>query len=55
VVSTDFVWNGGDAFTAAQAGTDPVAAGVDVDALVAYLGRHAPVGPGPQDRIRKQP
>jgi 5'-nucleotidase len=55
VVSTDFVWNGGDAFTAAQAGTDPVAAGVDVDALVAYLGKYGPVGPGRQDRISKQP
>ena len=55
IVSVDFVWNGGDGFTTAAAGTDPVAVGVDVDVFVDYLGRQSPLAPGRQDRIRKQP
>jgi len=55
VVSTDFLWNGGDAFTVAQEGTDPVATVTDIDAFVAYLARHSPAGPGRQDRITRLP
>jgi 5'-nucleotidase len=55
IVSNDFVWNGGDAFTAATEGTDPVDLGADVDVLVAYLGRHPGVQPGRLDRITREP
>jgi 5'-nucleotidase len=55
IVSSDFVWNGGDAFTAATAGTDPVDVGADVDVFVAYLGKHPAVPPGRQDRFRREP
>ncbi|MGC9668925.1 bifunctional metallophosphatase/5'-nucleotidase [Planosporangium sp. 12N6] len=53
VAMNDFLANGGDGFTALQAGTDRATApGFDVDALVAYLGA-GPVAPGPQNRISK--
>jgi 5'-nucleotidase len=55
VVSNDFVWNGGDAFTVATEGTDPVDVGADVDVLVAYLGRHPRVPPGRLDRLTREP
>ncbi len=52
VTTNDFLANGGDGFTALTAGTGRTTApGFDVDALVAYLGAHAPVAPGPADRI----
>ncbi len=54
VVSIDFIWNGGDNFSIIKSATDPVTVGTDVDVLAAYLTRHSPVSPGPQDRIRKQ-
>jgi 5'-nucleotidase len=52
VASIDFVWNGGDDFTAATEGTEAVAVGVDVDVFLAYVGKRSPVQGGPQDRIR---
>ena len=55
VASVDFVWNGGDQFTVATEGSDPTAVGTDADIFVTYLGKHSPVGPGPQDRIRLVP
>lgn len=55
VVFTDFVWNGGDGFSRLQEGTDPLAGDLDVDVLSAYLRKHSPVVPGPQNRIRRQP
>ncbi|MEQ1760764.1 MAG: bifunctional metallophosphatase/5'-nucleotidase [Vicinamibacterales bacterium] len=51
VVSNDFVWNGGDAFSVATEGNDPVDVGADVDVLVAYLGKHPAVQPGKLDRL----
>lgn len=55
MASVDFLWNGGDAFlTAAKEATDPVGVGADVDVFLGYLGRHSPVAPGPQDRIRRE-
>jgi 5'-nucleotidase len=53
VTTNDFLANGGDGFTGLTAGaaTRTTAPGFDVDALVAYLGSNAPVGPGPADRI----
>ena len=55
VVSSDFIWNGGDDFSTVKSGTDPVTVGTDVDVLAAYITRHSPVSPGPQDRIHKRP
>ena len=55
VASIDFIWNGGDGFDLLAAATDPVTVGGDVDVFAAYLTKHSPVAPGPQDRIHKQP
>lgn len=52
VATLDFVWNGGDGFSVATEGTDPAAVGTDVDVFTAYLQKHSPISPGPQDRIR---
>jgi 5'-nucleotidase len=54
IASSDFVWGGGDAFMAAKEATDPADAGVDADILVAYLMKHSPVAPGPQDRVHSR-
>jgi 5'-nucleotidase len=52
VTTNDFLANGGDGFTNLTKGTGRTTApGFDVDALVAYLGAGAPVGPGPANRI----
>jgi 5'-nucleotidase len=52
--TNDFLANGGDGFTRLTAGTArSTAPGFDVDALVAYLGRHSPVSPPPLDRITR--
>ncbi|SCG54543.1 bifunctional metallophosphatase/5'-nucleotidase [Micromonospora coxensis] len=54
VTTNDFLANGGDGFTELRAGTGRTTApGFDVDALIAYLGAGAPVGPGPADRITR--
>lgn len=55
IVSNDFVWSGGDAFTAAREGVDPVDVGADIDVLVAYLKANPGVQPGRQNRITRQP
>ena len=54
VVSIDFIWNGGDDFSIVKTGTDPVTVGTDVDVVAAYIMKHSPVRPGPQDRVHKQ-
>ena len=52
VTTNDFLANGGDGFTRLTAGTNRVTApGFDIDALVAYIGAHSPVPPGPANRI----
>jgi 5'-nucleotidase len=52
VAMNNFLADGGDSFPAFKGGTGRVyAPGFDVDALTAYLGAHAPVAPGPQNRI----
>ncbi|GAB3139772.1 bifunctional metallophosphatase/5'-nucleotidase [Micromonospora sonneratiae] len=54
VTTNDFLANGGDGFTTLRGGTNrTIAAGFDVDALVAYLGAGAPVAPGPANRITR--
>jgi 5'-nucleotidase len=54
VVTVDFIWNGGDDFATVKSGTDAVTVGTDVDVLAAYVTKHSPVSPGPQNRIHKQ-
>lgn len=53
VAMPDFLWGGGDGFTKALEGTDPVATSIDHDMFVAFLGAHSPVSPGPADRFRR--
>jgi 5'-nucleotidase len=50
VATSDFIWNGGDAMPAIES-TDRIDAGLDIDLFVAYLEKHSPIRPGPQDRI----
>lgn len=50
---TEFLADGGDNFTVFTQAADPVYAGMDVDALSAYLVRHSPVVPGPMNRITR--
>lgn len=49
VATSDFIWNGGDAVVVES--SEPLDAGADIDLFVAYLEKHSPVRPGPQDRI----
>lgn len=51
IAISDFLFNGGDAFTVAGEGTSPLDVGLDVDLFVDYLKKHSPVAPGPQNRI----
>lgn len=53
VASVDFVWNGGDRFTVVTEATDPVTTVDVLDQLIAYLGKHSPVSPGPRGRVRR--
>jgi 5'-nucleotidase len=53
VASNDFLWAGGDGFTVATEGFDPVGAGPDVDLFVDYLRRHTPLPVPPRDRITR--
>jgi 5'-nucleotidase len=54
VTMNNFLADGGDSFPGMKAGTNRVnLAGFDIDALTAYLTAHAPVAPGPQNRITK--
>jgi 5'-nucleotidase len=54
VTTNDFLANGGDGFTRLTAGTSRATApGFDIDAFTSYLGAHAPVAPGPQNRITR--
>ena len=51
VATSDFIWAGGDGFTPIMA-IDPVGVAVDVEILLEYLGKHMPISPGPQNRVR---
>jgi 5'-nucleotidase len=54
VTMNNFLADGGDSFPGMRAGTNRVnLAGFDIDALTAYLSAHAPVAPGPMNRITK--
>jgi 5'-nucleotidase len=54
VAASDFIWNGGDAMPTLES-WDRIDAGTDIDVFVAYLEKHSPVKPGPQDRIVRKP
>ena len=49
VATSDFIWNGGDAVVVES--SEPLDAGTDIDLFVAYLEKHSPVSPVPQDRM----
>lgn len=51
VAMSDFLWNGGDGFSTAAAGTEPHALGLDIDVFLAYLAAHSPIGPPQPGRI----
>jgi 5'-nucleotidase len=53
VAMTDFVWDGGDGFTAATAATDAFVVAPALDVLIDYLGRHSPLTPAPLGRITR--
>ncbi|MGE3176957.1 MAG: 5'-nucleotidase C-terminal domain-containing protein, partial [Vicinamibacterales bacterium] len=55
VVMPDFLWNGGDRFAAPLEGTDSTSAVVDLDAVIAYLGRHQPAAAPGDPRITLLP
>ena len=53
VTASDFLLNGGDAFTVFGESTDRVAGGADIAALVDYFKARSPVSPPPQNRIER--
>ncbi len=53
VAMNNFLQTGGDGFTVFKEGTNVIGGDIDVDAFVAYLGKHAPVAPGPRNRITR--
>lgn len=55
VTVNNFLAAGGDGFLGFTAGTNPFIGGADIDAFVAYLGKHTPVAPGPQNRVTVAP
>ncbi len=55
VTVNNFLAAGGDGFTSLTAGTNLLTGEIDLDAVIAYLGAHSPVPPGPQNRITLVP
>lgn len=55
VAMPDFLWNGGDRFTAVAEGVDPAAAGLDLDLFVAYAETHQPLAAPTAPRITRLP
>ena len=53
VTMNNFLADGGDGFPEFTHGTNRVTRGFDVDAFADYLGAHAPVPPGPRNRIAR--
>jgi 5'-nucleotidase len=51
VAVSDFLLNGGDGFTVFSQSAEQTGGDVDLNALVAYVKNHSPVGPGRLDRI----
>ncbi len=55
VAMPDYLWSGGDGLTVAKEGSNPNAGNLDVDVFAAYIGKHSPLGPGPQNRLQRRP
>jgi 5'-nucleotidase len=55
VVMPDFLWGGGDRFTAVAEGADPAGAGLDLDVFAAYAGAHQPLVAPATPRITRLP
>lgn len=53
IVMPDFLWNGGDGFSVAQAGRDPVVVGNDLDVFIDFLAGASPASPAPLGRITR--
>jgi 5'-nucleotidase len=53
VAINNFLQGGGDNFTVFKEGTNVLGGDIDLDAFVAYLTKHAPVQPGPRNRITR--
>ena len=51
VTTTEFLASGGDGFTLLMQGTNLVTGGIDLDALIAYLGANSPVAPPVINRV----
>jgi 5'-nucleotidase len=51
VAASNFLAEGGDGCTIFREGADRLVGIIDLEALVAYLGAHSPVPPGPRNRI----
>jgi 5'-nucleotidase len=55
VTVNNYLAGGGDGFTTFTKGTNVVTGGIDVDALVTYLGSHDPLVQPAGGRIKKKP
>jgi len=53
VVIQNFLYSGGDSFSAFKSGTNPVQGGFDINALTAYFKTHSPVSAPSPTRITK--
>ena len=53
LVTSSFLWAGGDGFAALKSGTDPVTLGVDVDVVADSFSRRSPVRPAARERIHR--
>lgn len=51
VTVNSFMAGGGDNYLELKNGTDRLGGALDIDALTAYFAAHAPVAPGPQNRV----
>ena len=52
---SDFLWSGGDGFTAVLEGTETTPVVSDIDAFVSYVQAHSPLAPGVPSRIQRDP
>ncbi|WP_067813553.1 bifunctional metallophosphatase/5'-nucleotidase [Actinomadura kijaniata] len=54
VSANNFLLGGGDGFTVFTQGKDAKLGPIDLDALIAYFGKHSPIAPPPLNRISGQ-
>ncbi len=55
VAMPDFLWSGGDGLAVAKEGSNPTPGNRDVDVFADYIGKHSPLGPGPRNRLQREP